>query len=126
MKYLCLGYHDEKVMAAMSASERDAFIAECVAFDDQLRKTGRVIDGQALQSAATAKTVRFQTGRMSTTDGPFAETKEQLGGFVIIEADDLNHAVRLMAEVPCRRLGGALEIRPINEGFPSSNCGRPN
>jgi hypothetical protein len=123
MKYLCLGYHDEQAMAAMSPGEREAFIAECIAFDDQLRKTGRVIDGQSLQSATTAKTIRFQRGRMSTTDGPFAETKEQLGGFVIIEADDLNHAVRLMAEVPCRRLGGGLEIRPINEGFPASGSG---
>ena len=126
MKFLCLGYHDEKVMDAMSVSERDAFLQECLEFDDHLRKTGRVIDGQALQSAATAKTLRFPGGKLHTTDGPFAESKEQLGGFVMIEADDLDQVVRLLAEIPCRRLGGGLEIRPINEGFPSSNCGRPN
>lgn len=124
MKYLCLGYHDEQKLAAMSASERDAFLAECVAFDDALRKTGRVIDGQSLQSARSARTLRFQEGKMSATDGPFTETKEQLGGFLVLEADDLNHAVRLMAEVPCRRLGGGLEIRPINEEFPTANSCR--
>jgi hypothetical protein len=122
MKFLCLGYHDESMMAAMSDHERDSFLQECLAFDDHLRKTCRVIDGQSLQSAAAAKTLRFQGGRIAATDGPFTETKEQLGGFVIIEADDLNHAVRLMAEVPCGRLGGGLEIRPINEDFPVSNC----
>lgn len=125
MKFLCLGYHDETRMADMSVGEREAFVAECVAFDEALRKTGRVIDGQSLHGARTARTIRFQGTRMSTTDGPFAETKEQLGGFMMLEADDLDHAVRLLAEVPCRRLGGAIEIRPINEEFPTANsCGK--
>lgn len=120
MKFLCLGYHDERVMAAMSASERDEFLQQCLAFDESLRKSGRVLSGESLHSAASAKTLRFQGGKLTATDGPFTETKEQLGGFMVLEADDLNHAVRLMAEVPCGRLGGGLEIRPINTEFPTS------
>jgi hypothetical protein len=121
MKFLCLGYHDEKHLAAMSASERDEFLRECLAFDETLRKSGRVLSGESLHSAASAKTLRFQGGELTVTDGPFAETKEQLGGFMVLEADDVNHAVRLMSEVPCGRLGGGLEIRPINAEFPNSN-----
>ena len=124
MKFLCLGYHDESVMAAMSDGEREAFIDECLAFDERLRSTGRVIDGQSLHSAATARTIRFRGGKASATDGPFAETKEQLGGFLVLEADDLDHVVRLMSDVPCGRLGGGMEIRQIHEGFLDSNCGR--
>jgi hypothetical protein len=125
MRFLCLGYHDESVMAAMSLAERDEFLEECVSFDNELRKTGRVIDGQSLHSAATARTIRFRGSSRSTTDGPFAETKEQLGGFLVLEADDLDHAVELMSQVPCGRLGGALEIRQIHESFLESGCGQP-
>jgi hypothetical protein len=119
MKYLCLGYHEEKTWKAMSDSERKALFEECDAYDDILRKKGNYIDGKALQGARTAITLRFENGSVSITDGPFAETKEQLGGVMVLEARDLNHAIQLMSQLPCMRVGGCLEIRPINEEITS-------
>jgi hypothetical protein len=119
MQFLCLGYHDEQRLAALSAGERDELVRDCLAFENELRKSGRVLASKSLQGAAAARTVRFHEGQASTTDGPFAETKEQIGGFMVLEADDLNHAIRLVADVPCRCLGGGLEIRPINRDFPA-------
>ena len=115
MKYLCLGYHDEKIWEALSASERQAMLDECFAYDDALRRSGHVLDEKALHGARAATTLRFAGGKLSITDGPFAETKEQLGGVMVLEADDLNQAIQLMSRLPCMRLGGSLEIRPINE-----------
>jgi len=91
MKYICLGYMDEKKWDAMSESERNTFVDECFAYDDVLRKNGHFVGGEALQSPRNAATLRFQNGRVSITDGPFAETKEQLGGILVLEATDLNH-----------------------------------
>ena len=115
MKYLCLGYHDEALFESMSPSEREAMIEETVAYANSLRKGGHILYEQALQSSLNAATLRFSSGGLSVTDGPFAETKEQLGGIMLIEANDLNDAIRLVSNMPCMRLGGCLEIRPINE-----------
>ena len=119
MKYLCLGYMEEKKWDAMTESERDAMIKECFAYDDMLRKNGHMIGGEALQSVRNATTLRWQGGKVSVTDGPFAETKEQLGGILMLEAEDLNHAIQLMSKHPGVRLGGCFEIRPTEDiGLP--------
>jgi len=115
MRYLCLGYHDEKIWQGLSEGDRAALLDETFAYEDLLRSGGHVTGGIGLQSAQAAATLRFQNGRMSITDGPFAETKEQLGGVMVLEANDLNHAIQLMSQLPCMRPGGCLEIRPINE-----------
>jgi hypothetical protein len=117
MKYVCLGYMDESKWVAMSDSERDAMIAECFAYDEILKKNGHFVRGEALQSARSATTLRWQNGRVSFTDGPYAETKEQLGGILVLEARDLNHAIQLMSKHPGVRLGGPFEIRPLDEEF---------
>lgn len=96
MKYICLGYFDEKKWETMSESEQNAFMDECFAYDDLLRKNGHIVGGEALHSARNAVTLRWKNGKLSTTDGPYAETKEQLGGFGVIDARDLNHAIELM------------------------------
>jgi hypothetical protein len=112
MKYICLGYYDEKKWEAMSESERNAFIDECLSYDDELRKNGHFIGGETLQSARNATTLRWWNDKVSITDGPFAETKEQLGGILVLEARDLNHAIQLMSKHPGVR-GGPFEIRPV-------------
>ena len=114
MKYICLGYIDEKKWDTMSESERNAFVDECFTYDDMMRKNGHLVGGEALQGPRSAATLRYQNGKVSVTDGPFAETKEQLGGFMILEAKDLNQAVQLMSKHPSIRMGsGPWEIRPI-------------
>ncbi|MGH7404631.1 MAG: YciI family protein, partial [Candidatus Methylomirabilales bacterium] len=90
MKYVCLGYFEERKWEAMSESQREALIEECFAYDDVLRKNGHFIGGEALQSARNATTLRWQNGKVSVIDGPYAETKEHLGGILILEAKDLN------------------------------------
>jgi hypothetical protein len=119
MKYLCLGYHEEQQWAAMNPSERDAIVRETLAYGEELRKNGHMLREDALQSTNNAATLRFQSGKISIVDGPFAETKEQLGGIMLLEADGLNHAIQLMSKLPCMRMGGSLEIRPINEQIAS-------
>jgi hypothetical protein len=112
MKYMCLGYFDEKKWEAMSKSEQNAYMDECFAYDDELRKNGHwVVGGEALQSARNAVTLRRKNGEVSVTDGPYAETKEQLGGFGAFEATDLNHAIQLMSKHPAVK-SGIIEIRP--------------
>ena len=115
MKYVCLGYMEEKKWETMSENERKAMMEECFAYDDVLRKNGHFIGGEALQSARSAATLRWQNGKVSVTDGPYAETKEQLGGILLLEAKDLNHAIQLMSKHPGVRLGGPFEIRPAAE-----------
>ena len=100
MKYICLGYFDEKKWETMSESEQNAFLDECFTYDDLLRKNGHIASGEALQSARNAITLRWKNGKVSITDGPYAETKEQLGGFGVFEARDLNHAIKLMSKHP--------------------------
>ena len=111
MKYICLGYMDEKKWGAMSESERNAFVDECFAYDELLRKNGHFAGGEALQGARSSAILRWKNGKVSVTDGPFAETKEQLGGILVLEANDLNHAIQLMSKHPGVR-GGSFEIRP--------------
>jgi len=116
MKFVCLGYMDEKKWNAMSKVEQEAMLEKCFAYDDVLRKNGHWVElGEALQSVRAAKTLRSKGGKVLVTDGPFAETKEQLGGFGVLQARDMNHAVDLMSKHPGVRLGGPFEIRPINE-----------
>lgn len=112
MKYLCLIYDDEQKMAAMSQSEGDAFMGEYVAFTEAIHKSGQFVAGDALQPVHTATTVRVRAGKTTTTDGPFAETKEQLGGYYLIEARDLNDAIQVAARIPSARTG-SVEVRPI-------------
>ncbi len=114
-KFLCLGYMGEKKWDAMSKSEQEAFMKECLAYDDMLRKNGHWVGGEALQYVHTARTLRWKGGKALVTDGPYAETKEQLGGVVVLKAKDMNHAVELMSKHPGVRLGVQLEIRPADE-----------
>ena len=111
MKFVCLGYIEPGKFESMSETERNAFVDACFAYDDVLRKGGRFASGEALQPASHARTLRFRDGKVWVTDGPYAETKEQIGGILILEADDLEHAVRLMSQHP--GVGaGPFEIRP--------------
>ncbi len=111
MKYVCLGFMDESKWIAMSEEERNAFVDECFAYDEVLRNNGHFVSGEGLQSHRNAATLRFRNGKISITDGPHTETKEQLGGILILEATDLNHAIQLMSKHPGVR-GGPFEIRP--------------
>ena len=111
MKFICLGYFDETQWEAMSDSERTALMDACFAYDDELRRNGHSPGGDALQSPRNATTLRYRNGRVTVTDGPYAETKEQLGGILILEANSLEHAVELMSKHPGVR-GGPFEIRP--------------
>jgi hypothetical protein len=117
MKYLCLIYYDEKKLDNMPKTERDALYDEAYAYYDDLVRIGHGIAGDPLQPVETARTVRVQKGKVSITDGPYIETKEQLGGFILIDARDLDEAVQLAAKIPPARLGG-VEVRPIHELVP--------
>jgi hypothetical protein len=112
MKYLCLIYDEEQKMAGMSPAESQAFLGEYHTFTESVRKSGHYLGGEALEPVQTATTVRIRNGKLSTTDGPFAETKEQLGGFYLIEARDLNDAIQVASRIPSARLG-SIEVRPI-------------
>jgi hypothetical protein len=114
MKYLCLVYIDEKKLNALSKSEMNALVADALAYDEELRKSGHYIVSNALQRVETATTLRPRNGEVSITDGPFAETKEQLGGFILIDAKDLNEALHLAAKIPPGRIG-SIEVRPVKE-----------
>ncbi|ODS86027.1 MAG: dehydrogenase [Cytophagaceae bacterium SCN 52-12] len=115
MKYICLGYMNDEVWETLSESERNNFMDECFGYDDELRKNGHLTGGEGLREARNAATLRWQNGKVSVTDGPFAETKEQIGGIMMLEATDLNHAIRLLSKHPSLRLGrggSSWEIRP--------------
>ena len=114
MKYICLGYIEEGKWEALSEGERESLMDECFAYDDVLREGGHFAGGEALQGPRNAITLRWRDGRVSATDGPYAETKEQLGGILILEARDLNHAIQLMSEHPGVRMG-PFEIRPAED-----------
>jgi hypothetical protein len=116
MKFICLGFMDETKWDGMAEQERKSFIERCFAYDDELRRGGHFLGGEALQTARNAATVRFQNGQVVVTDGPYAETKEQLGGLLFLDARDLNHAIQLMSNHPGVRAGG-FEIRAVDEGF---------
>lgn len=112
MKYICLGYIDPQKLDTMSNNERNTFVDECFVYDDELRRNGHYAGGEALQGPENATTLRWR-GKVTITDGPYAETKEQLGGIMILEASDLNHAISLISKHPSLPLGGgSWEIRP--------------
>ena len=112
MKYLCLIYDDEKLMSGMPKAEADGFMGEYFAFTNDIKKSGHYVAGEALHPVHTATTVRSRQGKVSTTDGPFAETKEQLGGFYLVEAKDLNEAIQVASRIPSVRIG-SIEVRPV-------------
>jgi hypothetical protein len=114
MKYLCLIYDDEKKMSQMSKADGDKLMGDYGAFTEDIKKSGKYVGGEALQPVHTATTVRVRSGKMSTTDGPFAETREQLGGCYYINAKDLNDAIQVAAKIPSARTG-SIEVRPIQE-----------
>ena len=112
MKYLCMIYDEEKKMAGMAKSELDTLLAEYQAFSESIKASGHYLGGNPLQPVHTATSVRVRNGKMSTTDGPYAETKEQLGGYYLIEAKDLNDAIQVASRIPSAKLG-TIEVRPI-------------
>jgi hypothetical protein len=114
MRYVCLVYLVEEEMAAMSESEARACTEESLAYDEALRRSGQLVVAQALAPVETATTIRVRHGKLTATDGPFAETKEQLGGFILIEARDLNEAIQAASRIPLARRG-SIEVRPIRE-----------
>ena len=114
MRYLCLIYDEEKKIADMPQAEQEKFMGDYFPFTDDIRKSGHYLAGEALQPVNTATTIRVRNGKISTTDGPFAETKEQLGGYYLINARDLNDAIKVAAKIPSARLG-TIEIRPVQE-----------
>ena len=114
MKFLCLAYEEQRALDALSENEWHALRRETLDYVDGLQKSGRLILAQALQSAATASTLRVRSGTLSVIDGPFAETKEQIGGFFLIEAGDFDEAVQVAAQWPSARIG-SIEVRPIEE-----------
>jgi hypothetical protein len=116
MRFVSLGYHNEKAWNDMPKSEQEAVIATCFGYDAELFQKGHWVEGGvALQSTRTAKTLRVRSGKVIVTDGPFAETKEQLGGAGVLEARDIDHAAQLMSEHPAVRNGSSFEIRPIDD-----------
>jgi hypothetical protein len=124
MKYLCLAYEEEKKLNDLSKSEWSALRKETLDYVAELRKNGHYLQSAALESVQLATTVRVRNGKLATTDGPFAETKEQLGGIFLIEARDLNEAIQIAAKWPSARIGN-IEVRPIVEELrPESRYGR--
>jgi hypothetical protein len=112
MKYICLGYYQPAKHAAMTEAERDAMFDECFAYDDHMRANGQWVGGEALQPSGTALSVYWKNGKVGTTDGPYAETKEQLGGIIVLEARDMNHAIQVMSQHPSLKYGTTFEVRP--------------
>jgi hypothetical protein len=115
MKYICLGYYDPSEHERMTEAERSAMFDTCFEYDDHLRSNGHWVGGEALQPKETAMTLYWKNGKVATTDGPYAETKEQLGGILVLEARDMNHAVQLIAQHPAVKYGSIFEIRPVGD-----------
>lgn len=109
MKYLCLVYSREEDLHSLPDSPDDA---ECMAYAETVERSGQLVAGEALEPVETATTVRVRDGRTSVTDGPFAETKEQLAGFYLVDARDLNEAIRIASGIPPARVG-SIEVRPV-------------
>ena len=116
MRFICLGYADPTVFGSMSKEEMESAMEECFAYDDELRRGGHFLGGEALQEAKNGVTLRYSADGVDVTDGPYAETKEYLGGILILEARDLNHAIALMSKHPGVRFG-PFEIRPADESI---------
>ncbi len=122
MKYLCLIYQEEATIETMSEDEYDAMVEEVLAYREELRQSGHYISSDPLYPVQTATTIRVRNGKLSITDGPFAETKEQLGGYYLIDASDLNDAIRVAAKMPSAG-AGCIEVRPIKEFIPRDRAG---
>ncbi len=112
MRYLCLVYCDDSTFAPLTSEEKRTLDRDSLAYDRELERSGHFVAADALQPVTEAATVRVRDGTVSVTDGPFAETKEQLGGFILIEARDMNEAIRVAAGIPVAKLG-SVEVRPI-------------
>ena len=115
MKYICFGYYDKEKFDGMTESDRNAMFDACFEYDDHLRSHGHWVGGEALQPVETALTVYWRNGNVATTDGPYVETKEQVGGILVLEARDMNHAQQLMAQHPALKFGSTFEIRPVGD-----------
>jgi len=114
MKFICLGYIEPNKFEEMSEGERNAMLDECFHYDEALRNDGNFTAGEALQPPSMAKTLWWKNGKATVTDGPYAETKEQLGGILVLEARDLKHAIELMSKHPGVK-AGPFEIRPATD-----------
>src|ERR1700678_3663195 len=128
MKYICLGYLEPGKFENMAESERNTTLDECFSYNDELRKNGHLVAEEPLQPPNTAVTVSWKNGKVAVTDGPYAETKEQLGGIQVLEARDLNHAIQLISRSPGVKFG-PWEIRPaadLNEMMKESEQRRKN
>jgi len=117
LKYVCIGYYDEKKLEAKSESERNALMDECFTYNEVLKKNGHFVGGEGLESARNAATLRWKNGKVTVTDGPYAETKEQIGGILVLEARDLEQAIELMSKHPGVK-EGPFEIRPAVDMTP--------
>jgi hypothetical protein len=116
MKFICMGFLDETAFDAIPQAEQLAMMEECFAYDDELRRGGHFLGGEALQGVASAVTLRSESSKVTVCDGPFAETKEHLGGILLLEARDMNHAISLMSKHPGVKFG-PFEIRPADESI---------
>jgi hypothetical protein len=114
MRYLCAVYLEPKTMEMLSPAQKVTLDRDSIAYDEELRRSGHYIASDALQRVASAKTLRVRNGRLSVMDGPFAETKEQLGGFILVEAQDMDEAVELASKIPMAK-HGSIEVRPVME-----------
>ncbi len=112
MRFVCLVYCEPRAIDALSASEKETLDSDSIAYDEELRRRGNYIVSDALEWVSSARTVRVRRGKASATDGPFAETKEQLGGFILIDAANMDEAVEIAAGIPMARLG-TIEVRPV-------------
>ncbi|NMG77307.1 YciI family protein [Aromatoleum diolicum] len=121
MKYACLIYYDEKAVHGMAPGGWDALVGESLAYADDIRASGHFLGGEALQPVDVATTLRVRSGKVVLTDGPFAETKEQLAGFYLIEARDLNEAIQVVSRMPLARYG-SIEVRPVRELRPDKSA----
>jgi hypothetical protein len=120
MRYLCLVYHEEEKFDALSETVQAELICETIEFRDQLRRGGYEIASSPLQPTKAATTIRVRNGTLTISEGPFAATREQLGGFYLIEARDLNDAIRVASRIPPARVG-CIEVRPLQE-WPADTC----
>src|SRR5207244_11204144 len=124
MKFMFMIYHDENVLDAMPEKEMQPLVDSAIEYAEEIRRSGHYIVSDALQRALTARTIRVRAGKVSTTAGPFAETKEQLGGFFAIEAKDMDEAGAVATRIPTAR-GGGCEIRSVPERTPSRDARSP-
>jgi hypothetical protein len=120
MRYMLLIYDNETTWARMSEPEHRAMFQQYRTFSDSLRDSGAFLAGAPLQPTTTATTVRLEQGKTISTDGPYAETKEQLGGYYLIEAKNLDDAIAIAARIPSVQIGGSIEVRPVMEVGPPS------